>query len=221
MHSRYCLVCKMHQGPLSVILNLIYANTLNTPKHKHTHATHPHNTQHMCNTQKHTQASQQHVTVQSYAPSCLTISHAQLCGKQSCVCVAHEACASLHTMDTFLTGVYEGVCACACICVCALLACNQSPFLSASPYSNLFAIHTAPLTLHHTLASCTHTHANTQIQTTHRSTDLLALPTCDPDKAFAMQIAHDEAVLNGPKAYVQCALLHTNSNGERRIRCGF
>lgn len=50
------------------------------------------------------------------------------------------------------------------------------------------------------------------------STDLLALPTCDPDKAFAVQIAHEETMVSGPTAFVQCALLHTNSNGERRIR---
>ncbi len=51
-----------------------------------------------------------------------------------------------------------------------------------------------------------------------RSTDLLALPTCDPDKAFAVQIGHEETLVNGPAAYVQCALLHTSSSGERRIR---
>jgi hypothetical protein len=26
-------------------------------------------------------------------------------------------------------------------------------------------------------------------------------------------------MVNGPVAYVQCALLHTSSSGERRIRC--
>eukprot|EP00198_Chlamydomonas_reinhardtii_P012637 XP_001701974.1 COP-II coat subunit [Chlamydomonas reinhardtii] len=52
----------------------------------------------------------------------------------------------------------------------------------------------------------------------NRSTDLLALPTCDPDKAFAMEIAHEEGVVQPGFAYVQCALLYTNSNGERRIR---
>jgi len=52
----------------------------------------------------------------------------------------------------------------------------------------------------------------------NRSTDLLALPTCDPDKTFAVQLALEEAVLTGPAAYVQCALLYTNSDGERRIR---
>ncbi|EFJ52467.1 hypothetical protein VOLCADRAFT_72688 [Volvox carteri f. nagariensis] len=52
----------------------------------------------------------------------------------------------------------------------------------------------------------------------NRSTDLLALPTCDPDKAFAVEIAHEEGVVQPGMAYVQCALLYTNSNGERRIR---
>jgi len=52
----------------------------------------------------------------------------------------------------------------------------------------------------------------------NRSTDLLALPTCDPDKAFGMQISHEENLIQGPLAFVQCALLYTNSNGERRIR---
>lgn len=52
----------------------------------------------------------------------------------------------------------------------------------------------------------------------NRSTDLLALPTCDPDKAFCVQIAHEESVVPGPLGYVQCALLYTNSCGERRIR---
>jgi protein transport protein SEC24 len=51
------------------------------------------------------------------------------------------------------------------------------------------------------------------------STDLLALPTCDPDKTFAVQISHEETMLQTPVAFVQCALLHTSSNGERRIRC--
>ncbi|KAK9811733.1 hypothetical protein WJX72_009241 [[Myrmecia] bisecta] len=51
-----------------------------------------------------------------------------------------------------------------------------------------------------------------------RSTDLLALPQVDPDKAFAVQIAHEESVLTSPTAYMQCALLYTSSTGERRIR---
>jgi hypothetical protein len=51
-----------------------------------------------------------------------------------------------------------------------------------------------------------------------RSTDLLALPTCDPDKTFAVQISHEETMVSGPVSFVQCALLHTSSSGERRIR---
>ncbi|KAF6250863.1 Sec23/Sec24 trunk domain-containing protein, partial [Scenedesmus sp. NREL 46B-D3] len=35
----------------------------------------------------------------------------------------------------------------------------------------------------------------------NRSTDLLALPTCDPDKSFAVQIGHEETMVNGPVAY--------------------
>ena len=51
-----------------------------------------------------------------------------------------------------------------------------------------------------------------------RSTDLLALPQVDPDKAFAVQVAHEDAVVQGGAAFVQCALLYTASCGERRIR---
>lgn len=40
----------------------------------------------------------------------------------------------------------------------------------------------------------------------------------DPDKAFAVQMAHEESVLNAAQAYMQCALLYTSSQGERRIR---
>ncbi|KAL6763866.1 COP-II coat subunit [Haematococcus lacustris] len=52
----------------------------------------------------------------------------------------------------------------------------------------------------------------------NRSSDLLALPTCDPDKSFAVQVAHKEGVVGTAVAYVQCALLYTSSQGERRIR---
>ena len=41
----------------------------------------------------------------------------------------------------------------------------------------------------------------------------------DPDKAFAVQMTLEESVLQEPVAYIQCALLYTSSNGERRIRC--
>ena len=40
----------------------------------------------------------------------------------------------------------------------------------------------------------------------------------DPDKAFAVQMAHEESVLSTSQAYMQCALLYTSSQGERRIR---
>eukprot|EP00898_Chlorokybus_atmophyticus_P002080 jgi/Chlat1/2873/Chrsp195S03018 len=51
-----------------------------------------------------------------------------------------------------------------------------------------------------------------------RSSDLLALPAVDCDKAFVVQIAHDEALVTSPTVYFQCALLYTSSSGERRIR---
>ena len=40
----------------------------------------------------------------------------------------------------------------------------------------------------------------------------------DPDKAFAVQMSLEESVLTDGVAYIQCALLYTSSNGERRIR---
>lgn len=51
-----------------------------------------------------------------------------------------------------------------------------------------------------------------------RSTDLLALPACDADKSFAVEIVHEETLVSGPVAYLQAALLYTSSGGERRIR---
>ncbi|XP_074276585.1 protein transport protein SEC24 A-like isoform X1 [Silene latifolia] len=51
-----------------------------------------------------------------------------------------------------------------------------------------------------------------------RSTDLLALPAVDCDKAFAMQLCLDEALLTTQTVYFQVALLYTASCGERRIR---
>lgn len=51
-----------------------------------------------------------------------------------------------------------------------------------------------------------------------RSSDLLALPACDVDKAFSVEITHEETLLTGQVAYLQAALLYTNSVGERRIR---
>ncbi|KAH7528336.1 protein transport protein SEC24 A [Ziziphus jujuba] len=51
-----------------------------------------------------------------------------------------------------------------------------------------------------------------------RSTDLLALPAVDCDKAFAMQMSLEETLLTTQTVYFQVALLYTASCGERRIR---
>ncbi|GAY47655.1 hypothetical protein CUMW_106020 [Citrus unshiu] len=51
-----------------------------------------------------------------------------------------------------------------------------------------------------------------------RSTDLLALPAVDCDKAFAMQLSLEETLLTTQTVYFQVALLYTASCGERRIR---
>ncbi|KAI8522966.1 hypothetical protein RHMOL_Rhmol13G0038300 [Rhododendron molle] len=51
-----------------------------------------------------------------------------------------------------------------------------------------------------------------------RSTDLLALPAVDCDKAFALQLTLEETLLTTPTVYFQVALLFTSSSGERRIR---
>ncbi|KAL8130239.1 hypothetical protein V2J09_019394 [Rumex salicifolius] len=51
-----------------------------------------------------------------------------------------------------------------------------------------------------------------------RSTDLLALPAVDCDKAFAMQLSLEETLLTTQTIYFQVALLYTSSSGERRIR---
>jgi protein transport protein SEC24 len=52
----------------------------------------------------------------------------------------------------------------------------------------------------------------------NRSSDLLALPNCDSDKAFGVQIALEEQAVTASVAYMQTALLYTTSGGERRIR---
>lgn len=41
-----------------------------------------------------------------------------------------------------------------------------------------------------------------------RSTDLLALPAVDCDKAFAMQISYEETLLTTQTVYFQVALLY-------------
>ncbi|KNA11292.1 hypothetical protein SOVF_136540 [Spinacia oleracea] len=51
-----------------------------------------------------------------------------------------------------------------------------------------------------------------------RSTDLIALPAVDCDKAFAMQLGLEETLLTTQTVYFQVALLYTASCGERRIR---
>ncbi|KAL0699347.1 hypothetical protein Bca4012_055469 [Brassica carinata] len=51
-----------------------------------------------------------------------------------------------------------------------------------------------------------------------RSTDLIALPAVDCDKAYAMQLTLEETLLTTPTVYFQVALLYTASCGERRIR---
>lgn len=51
-----------------------------------------------------------------------------------------------------------------------------------------------------------------------RSSDLLALPAVDCDKAFAMQLTLEDTLLTTQTVYFQVALLYTSSSGERRIR---
>ena len=51
-----------------------------------------------------------------------------------------------------------------------------------------------------------------------RSMDLLALPATNADTAYAVQLAHDEVMPTTNHAFIQCALLYTNADGERRIR---
>ncbi len=51
-----------------------------------------------------------------------------------------------------------------------------------------------------------------------RSMDLLALPATNADQAYAVQIAHDEQLPTTNTSFLQCALLYTNDQGERRIR---
>eukprot|EP00494_Astrolonche_serrata_P028501 UN28768 len=51
-----------------------------------------------------------------------------------------------------------------------------------------------------------------------RSTDLLALPAVDSDKAIAMQLSLEETLMTTQTVYFQVALLYTSSSGERRIR---
>lgn len=51
-----------------------------------------------------------------------------------------------------------------------------------------------------------------------RSTDLLAMPNVDSDKAYAVQFSFDESSLGDGPFCLQVALLYTTTSGERRIR---
>jgi protein transport protein SEC24 len=51
-----------------------------------------------------------------------------------------------------------------------------------------------------------------------RGTDLLALPNCTSDSTFAFDLAYDESMLSAQAITLQCALLYTTTEGERRIR---
>lgn len=51
-----------------------------------------------------------------------------------------------------------------------------------------------------------------------RSTDLLAMPSVDSDKAYAVQFNFDESSLGDLPFCLQVALLYTTTSGERRIR---
>ena len=50
-----------------------------------------------------------------------------------------------------------------------------------------------------------------------RQTDLLALPNFNPKHSFSVELSIEESLSN-PVAFIQAALLHTTSSGERRIR---
>eukprot|EP00921_Rhytidocystis_pertsovi_P012141 GHVQ01019654.1.p1 GENE.GHVQ01019654.1~~GHVQ01019654.1.p1 ORF type:complete len:681 (+),score=54.96 GHVQ01019654.1:1136-3178(+) len=51
-----------------------------------------------------------------------------------------------------------------------------------------------------------------------RGADLLVVPSCHADQAFAITLEMEENVVQESLAYLQSALLYTNSDGERRIR---
>uniref|UniRef100_A0A0G4F9A2 Uncharacterized protein n=1 Tax=Chromera velia CCMP2878 TaxID=1169474 RepID=A0A0G4F9A2_9ALVE len=51
-----------------------------------------------------------------------------------------------------------------------------------------------------------------------RGMDLLVVPNCHADQTFSVGLEMEEAVVQDPVVCVQCALLYTNSSGERRIR---
>eukprot|EP00745_Piridium_sociabile_P035866 TRINITY_DN63284_c0_g1_i1.p2 TRINITY_DN63284_c0_g1~~TRINITY_DN63284_c0_g1_i1.p2 ORF type:complete len:258 (-),score=16.18 TRINITY_DN63284_c0_g1_i1:634-1407(-) len=51
-----------------------------------------------------------------------------------------------------------------------------------------------------------------------RGMDLLVVPNCHSDQTFGILLEMEENVIQEPIVCVQCALLYTNSSGERRIR---
>jgi protein transport protein SEC24 len=51
-----------------------------------------------------------------------------------------------------------------------------------------------------------------------RGHDLLALPNIDSDKVFAVELHHSGSFISTNNACMQCAVLYTSSDGERRIR---
>lgn len=51
-----------------------------------------------------------------------------------------------------------------------------------------------------------------------RSNDLVALPSISSDDTLVAQLALEDSVVAGGQVYVQCAVLYTNSQSERRIR---
>lgn len=53
---------------------------------------------------------------------------------------------------------------------------------------------------------------------TKRSPDLLSVPNSDADKAYVVEFNNDESAIPTPTATIQCALLYSNSDGERRLR---
>lgn len=51
-----------------------------------------------------------------------------------------------------------------------------------------------------------------------RSNDLVALPSVSSDDTIIAQLALEDSVVAGGQVYMQCAVLYTNSQCERRIR---
>ncbi|XP_049849040.1 uncharacterized protein LOC126317107 [Schistocerca gregaria] len=51
-----------------------------------------------------------------------------------------------------------------------------------------------------------------------RNTDLIAICTLDPEKAYGLRLALKKNLTNIERVYIQSALLYSNSAGERRVR---